>query len=320
MLAAVPDPSDLRQGPDESARQHAERRWVPVVVVGLFLVAVVLVASATSPARQGDSTATDLVVVGLAALVAAAAVGLAVTAWLRRRPTNGPTAVDDTDSALRILRRQRLVATAITVILLGLLVGAVASYLERNAPPRTEVRPQTTGTTLPERTRLADAGGTTSGTWRLLLAAGLAVGAVGAAVVAMRSRAAAGRGTGEADTSVAAAIDAAIADLDDLGDDADNRRVVIRCYARMERAAALGGVPTSAADTPRDLVARIVAGTSADPAACRRLGELFERARFSTHPVDDSMRAEAADTLRTIRAALLAPATGAAVAPVGSSS
>ena len=84
MLAPVPDPSDLRQGPDEPPRQRAERPWVPVAVVGLFLVAVVLVASATSPARRGGSTATDAVVVGLTALVGAAAAGLAVTAWLRR--------------------------------------------------------------------------------------------------------------------------------------------------------------------------------------------------------------------------------------------
>ena len=76
-----------------------------------------------------------------------------------------------------------------------------------------------------------------------------------------------------------------LADLDGLDDDPDHRRVVIRTYARMERGPrprgrrprAVGditGVPPSCADQP----------------GCRReprrgeLTDLFEQARFSTHP------------------------------------
>ena len=303
----MPDPSAPRRDPGGRWPGTARAPWMPIAVGVLLLVAVGVIASGTNPSRRGSASATDVLVVALAAVVGAASVGLAVTAWLRRDATRTPGPTDDMDSVYRILRRQRLAATATTLILLALAAGLVASYLARGQPPLSEPFPGATGSTTTTAPPLPDPeGGSTSDTWRLLLAGGLAVVAVATGIVATRRRVA-GRDAGRATTEMTDALTVAIADLDDLADDADNRRVVVRCYARMERAAALGGVPTEAADTPTDLVSRLVAGTDADPAACQRLRDLFEHARFSTHPVDDAMRAEAAHALRAVRAALLAP-------------
>ena len=301
----MPDPSAPRRDPGGRWPGSARAPWIPIAVGVLLLVAVGVIASGTNPSRRGSASGTDVVVVALAAVVAAVSVGLAVTAWLRRDATRAPRPTDDTDSVYRILRRQRLAASAITLILLGLAVGLVASYLARGQPPVGEPFPRATAPSTTTAPLLAEPeSGSTSDTWRLLLAGGLAVVAVATAVVATRRRVA-GRDAGRATTEVTDALAVAIADLDDLADDADNRRVVVRCYARMERAAALGGVPTDATDTPTDLVSRLVADRDADPAACQRLRDLFEHARFSTHPVDDAMRAEAAHALRAVRAALL---------------
>jgi len=95
--------------------------------------------------------------------------------------------------------------------------------------------------------------------------------------------------------------------LDDLRTDADPRRAVIQAYARMERALAAHQVARQHHETPVEYLTRVLAGLEIREAAVRRLTELYEFARFSQHPVPESMRADALEALAAIREDLLAP-------------
>jgi hypothetical protein len=114
------------------------------------------------------------------------------------------------------------------------------------------------------------------------------------------------RPTGRRDrlaAQLAAELDAGIAELDDI---ADPRLAVLACYDRMQRAIDVSGLPRRASDTPRETVLRVLEERSVAGPSARRLADLFERARFSPHDVDESMRSEAIACLREVRDQLMA--------------
>ena len=138
------------------------------------------------------------------------------------------------------------------------------------------------------------------------LAAGIAAGIVGLAGVALvrarrrrRAPEAAPRATvaeGARDAAAAAAIPA------------DPRAAVLAAYARMEAALATVGLARRPSDAPREYLARLEAGLGGGRAPAARLTELFERARFSPHPVGEDLRRDAIGALESLRAELEAPA------------
>jgi hypothetical protein len=138
------------------------------------------------------------------------------------------------------------------------------------------------------------------------VAAGVAAGIVGLAGVALlrarrrrREPEAEPRATvaeGARDAAAAAAIPA------------DPRAAVLAAYARMEAALATVGLARRPSDAPREYLARLEAGLGGGRAPAARLTELFERARFSPHPVGEDLRRDAIGALETLRAELEAPA------------
>ena len=100
--------------------------------------------------------------------------------------------------------------------------------------------------------------------------------------------------------------------LDDLRDDPDVRRAIIAAYARMERALAAAGIPRRPSEAPYEYLARALGSLHASAASVRRLTDLFERAKFSQHVPDESMRAGAVDALVAVRDELRAPPEEAA--------
>jgi Domain of unknown function (DUF4129) len=92
--------------------------------------------------------------------------------------------------------------------------------------------------------------------------------------------------------------------LADLEDERDPRRAVIAAWVRMERGFAAAGLPRRAAEAPLEYVARVLEAANVRPASIERLAELFERAKFSQHPIDEGMRAAAIEAVTTIRAEL----------------
>jgi hypothetical protein len=108
---------------------------------------------------------------------------------------------------------------------------------------------------------------------------------------------------------LAAEVADALADgLDDLRAEPDPRRAVIAAYARLERALARSGLPRAAHETAEEYVARILDRLEVDRALVRRLTDLFVRAKFSQHPVDEAMREDAIAALQSVRDELRAAA------------
>lgn len=100
--------------------------------------------------------------------------------------------------------------------------------------------------------------------------------------------------------------------LDDLRDDPDIRRAIIAAYARMERTLAAAGISRRPSETPYEYLARALGSLHASAASVTRLTDLFERAKFSQHVPDESMRAGAVDALLAVRDELRAPLEEAA--------
>jgi uncharacterized protein DUF4129 len=100
--------------------------------------------------------------------------------------------------------------------------------------------------------------------------------------------------------------------LDDLRTERDLRKAIIAAYARMERALAAAGIPRRVSEAPLEYLARALSALDASAPAITQLTDLFERAKFSQHEPDPSMRDEAIDALVAIRDELRRPVTVAA--------
>jgi Domain of unknown function (DUF4129) len=79
------------------------------------------------------------------------------------------------------------------------------------------------------------------------------------------------------------------------------RRAVIAAYARMQRAVDSAGIDRSASDAPLEVLAKVAHQRRAAWPSAGRLTGLFQRARFSQHPVDEAMRAAALSALAEAR-------------------
>ena len=101
---------------------------------------------------------------------------------------------------------------------------------------------------------------------------------------------------------VAEAVVAVLDDtLDDLRHERDPRRAVIAAYARMEDVLAAHGLGRRAAETPYEYLARVLVELRASERSARRLTDLFEWAKFSTHDVTEGMRLEAIQCVTRLR-------------------
>jgi hypothetical protein len=137
------------------------------------------------------------------------------------------------------------------------------------------------------------------------LTAGVGAGVVGFAGLAIvRARRRRGADVEPRATVAAGARDAAAA----AAIPADPRAAVLAAYARMETALASVGLARRPSDAPRQYLARLETGLGGGRAPAARLTELFERARFSPHPVSEDLREEAIGALETLRMELEAPA------------
>jgi Domain of unknown function (DUF4129) len=137
-----------------------------------------------------------------------------------------------------------------------------------------------------------------------LLVAGVAVVAMAAVALLLDDRRRRGPARSRAELLVELLDDTLV----DVEREPDPRRAVIAAWARMERGLAAAGLPRRAAEAPFEYAARVLAAAQVDPRSVRRLTDLFERAKFSRHAVDRSMRDEALAALRAVRADLAAAA------------
>jgi cbb3-type cytochrome oxidase subunit 3 len=107
------------------------------------------------------------------------------------------------------------------------------------------------------------------------------------------------------EAQLARALDDVLSDsLDDLRAERDPRKAVIRAYARMEKTFGAYGVPREEHETPLEYVARVLNSLRVSSFAVRRLVSLFERAKFSPHTIETSMKDDAIEALAGLRAEL----------------
>jgi hypothetical protein len=145
--------------------------------------------------------------------------------------------------------------------------------------------------------------------WLALIAV---LAGVGLAVVALRRRGTLGDepiDDGDDEPSETAALAGAVAaaevELDSHGD--DTRAAIIAAYTAMERQLVAGGTARHASDTPTDFLLRAMAASRVSRGSATRLTELFREARFSTHPMPLTARADAARALARVGDDLSAP-------------
>ena len=141
--------------------------------------------------------------------------------------------------------------------------------------------------------------------WRFAaLLAGLAL--LTTAYFMLRSRRS--RGIRAAEPDVEEELEAAVSDsIDDLRREPDPRRAVIAAYARMERVLRRHGRARRAAEAPYEYLERVLMDLRIGPAAVAELTELFERAKFSVHRIDGTMKTRAIDALISVREDLQRP-------------
>lgn len=104
------------------------------------------------------------------------------------------------------------------------------------------------------------------------------------------------------------ALRAGLADIDAGG---DARRAIIACWLRLERAAAAAGTARMAADTPGDLVTRLLSRHRVSRRALEQLAGAYRRARYAPAEVGDDLLQVAGRALRDVDAEL-APLADAA--------
>jgi hypothetical protein len=128
-------------------------------------------------------------------------------------------------------------------------------------------------------------------TWLLLLAA------AAFAIRRLRRRL---RAADAPDVTAGADGEPAHVGLERLRAERDPRRAVIGAYALMDRVMADRALGRRRSEAPLEYLGRMTGAGYARITALGRLTRLYARARFSTHPVDRRMQAEAVDALEAI--------------------
>ncbi len=285
-------PGAPRRGP---ARRPPAGRLLWPLLAATALLALAAVGSLRRPPGSAAGTphfpTALLQTLGLLAAVAVI-VGMAVAGWallptkgreLPRRPSNPffwPLMLVGFVLALALMRR------------LGL--------LERLGFP--SLRPQLAqgGQGAPGPSSQTPLAGGQPG-WVSLVIVGVLLAGVLAAMIVRREQARRRRlalsGTGQ----LAELLSETIAGLED---ETDPRRAVIAAWVRMEGGLGAVGLPRRPAEAPLEYVARVLESAKVRPDSVRRLADLFERAKFSQHAIDERMRAEAIEAVTVIRAEL----------------
>jgi hypothetical protein len=284
-------PGAPRRGP--ARRPPAGRRLWPLLAA-TALLALVAVGSLRRPPGSAAGTphfpTALLQTLGLLAAVAVIA-GMAVAGWallpargreIPRRPRNPffwPLMLVGFVLALALMRR------------LGLLERLHFPGLGPQPPQGVQ------GSPAPSSPRLT--GGEPG--WVSLVIVGVLLAFVLAAMIVRREQARRRRlafsGTGQ----LAELLNDTLAGLED---ETDPRRAVIAAWVRMEGGLGAAGLPRRPAEAPLEYVARVLESANVRPESVRRLADLFERAKFSQHAIDERMRAEAIEAVTVVRAEL----------------
>lgn len=94
------------------------------------------------------------------------------------------------------------------------------------------------------------------------------------------------------------------ATIDEIRAEADVRRAIVRAYAGMERTLERSGCARAESEAPLEYVAHLLLELDVRPAPVQALTDLFERAKFSAHPLGEDAKRAAIAALEDVRAEL----------------
>jgi hypothetical protein len=280
----------------------AERRADPprtagriaAVAVGfLLLLAVVAVASGArgrgsiEAAPRGVPPALFDYLFTLGVVLA----GVAVAAMLLLRPRFTPPERDPTGFFRLVLAMAFFAAFGYVALRLGL--DAERRAVLEELLERREGQGEPTG--VADR----EGGQQVRFRWEVVVLGAVAVAAI--AVVAARRQLARRRPSGSRRAAAERLAELLEVTVEDLRRERDARRAVIAAYARMEQALALHGTPRRPSEAPLEYLGRALRELDVPAEAALDLTALFERAKFSLHPIDAGMKDEAISALVTVR-------------------
>jgi hypothetical protein len=282
-------------------------KTVTLAILACGLVLVVAMGSNRAIARVGGSggathwpnLAGDLFVVALAACLACAAL-IAYALWRGRRGRREPEAV-------RELPRVPWTDKALAVGMLAVVIGGVATALvvavRRSIGAGLDQPPPSmpgAGTLVPLGNG-APSGASFTVHWWIVV--GLVIIVAGGSVLSLARRRRPDIAKSEAHRSqrrvqVQAAVEET---LEEITQEADPRRAIIRAYSRMEQTLAQNGLGRFPYEAPVEYLDRALATVQLSRSSAERLTNLFLRARFSQHIVDSGLKAEAIAALTEVR-------------------
>ena len=278
---------------------RGRRAWPALLLAGIAVGLVALVGLGSGsplwdiggPPRLADPSSYDgdLVVVGLALLVVLPWV---ITATRRRRRAFAKPEPDLPPVRLALWARILAVlalaaAVGLSLLMLTLLPGAPRNHAKVRGVKPPGARPAA----------ISRASRPPIHWWGYTLLAVVVLGGFATAWY-LRSEPRPDTLPAEPEDELLAAVDDA---LDDLEREPDPRLAVIRAYARMETALAAHGLGRRPPETPHEHLGRALGSLRVGRASAERLGALFERAKFSSHEVDPSMKRDAIDALGSLR-------------------
>lgn len=302
-------------------RRGARLGAVTTAAFALALASVSLNAAQGSPLTGIGPMKAQWPLVVLAVIVASAVLVGRFRVWQNRAASAGPVR-GRIDSLVVPFVALAAVATVVAVALLGTHTPGQDQLPSPNQGnnsgpqnrPSVQQMPITQGSGTGVRYHLPFS----LGTLLLIVLALVTVVLVVALAVAL-SRWLAGR-SGPVRTEIAGAVvgepeDEALAEAVSAGQRAlagtDARAAIIACYAAMEASLAAGGINRRRADTPAELLERVLQSGLVDEEPVRTLTELFSEARYSTHPMGEGRRDRAAAALDVVAARLAAAAAAA---------
>lgn len=311
-------PGPFRRGTGPGAARGSGRRlrggpWLVSVVLAAVLLLAAVAGLATGAGGVGETTGAAAATRGHfpTALGEILAAGLVVVAVLGVLLILGSVGVSK--------RRGRIDGGGTRGLLLILAALFLLLYLHpfhRAKARRTTERP-TTGRLRPPLHRPAIVAPVHVEIWPLV-AVGLLV-ALAVAAVGLRARAQPDpRRAVPRPEEERAALDEALAEsLDDLSVEPDVRRAVVLAYRHFERALLASGRARRPEESARELAERLAGSLALPVGALVALTDLFERARYSSDPLEETARDRAISAVGALRAALAdATSTAAANEPV----
>jgi hypothetical protein len=269
-----------------------------LAVAALCLVCLVVVAVATPDGSPFDTEPSGVITPRVPTLIGVILIVFGVVAAMGIAYLILVTAgVSDDDLA----RRRRWWATLAAMMALAAIVAIAVNVSrpigedDRGLRPPQEQRDESSSLRDPAARSNEALGAATA----LLLGLGF-LGVVAAAIYRRRAWEVGDVDEDEHDALVTE-VDAGIEDLRSIR---DPRAAVIACYARMERFFRAQGLRRRPSDTPLEFIARALRAHKVDGPSPLGLTRLFELARFSDRPVDETMRANALAALEDVRARL----------------